>query len=84
MCKSFIAVGPLALASSAGILSKPDALSESRALISLSISDSYGDGSLSTSLKLMVCISFLVSFLLKKFFFTFLPTAKEFCLVGEC
>ena len=65
MCKTFTAVGPLALASSAGILSKPSALPECRSLIALSTSDSSGDGSLSTSLKSMVCISLSLSFFWK-------------------
>ena len=64
-CKIFTAVGPLALTSSAGILSKPGALSECRSLIALSTSDSSGDGSLSTQLKSMVCISISLSFFWK-------------------
>ena len=61
MCKTLTVVGLLALPSSVGRLSKPGALPECRSLIALSFSESNGDGSLSTSLKSMVFISFSLS-----------------------
>ena len=83
MCKTFTGVGPLALTSSAGILSKPGALSECRSLIALSTSDSSGNGSLSTSLNQWSashshCHSF------EKLFSIYLPSAKDFSWMGEC